>query len=255
MFPPGEMIVPIVTVVAGVSAWGVCHPSAQIFGRTLRRIRLPMTIALTFDDGPNRSITPRLLDLLDRYDARATFFVIGERVRRYQSITSDIVARGHSIGNHTDGHPNLVWLTTGKIVDELLRCQDSVFMATRSVPSLMRPPFGYRGPHLPRAVARAGIGRVAMWSVSVRDWVPQSTERLVRSLSGVSSGDVVLMHDGDHRRLDGDRANIVEALEWWLPRWVEKGMRCVSLNDIQSDTSLEPKLPSVKSRCSADPPE
>src|ERR1700719_3602209 len=95
----------------GTLAWGAVAPSSQLFGPTLRRLRVPSGIALTFDDGPNPAITPRLLDLLQRYRARATFFLIGRHVRACPELAAEIANRGHAIGNHTDSHPNLIWKT------------------------------------------------------------------------------------------------------------------------------------------------
>src|SRR5690242_5558762 len=85
----------------GMSAWGACHPRSQLFGRTRCDTGRDGTLALTFDDGPNPAVTPRLLDLLDRYDARATFFLIGRHVRACPALAADVAARGHAIGNHT----------------------------------------------------------------------------------------------------------------------------------------------------------
>src|SRR5204863_86384 len=83
----------------------------------------------TFDDGPNPAVTPLLLDTLERHRVRATFFLIGRWVRACNSIAADIAAHGHTIGNHTDSHPNTIWLPTRHIVEELRRCQDAVAKA------------------------------------------------------------------------------------------------------------------------------
>src|SRR5262245_35426648 len=99
----------LMSVAAGLCAWGAHHPASELFGRTERRIARERAIALTFDDGPNPAATPQLLDLLDRHEARATFFLIGRHVRACPSLTAEIAARGHTIGNHTETHPNLLW--------------------------------------------------------------------------------------------------------------------------------------------------
>src|SRR5262249_23719318 len=142
-FAPAALAIP---VVAGIYAWGACHPSSQVFGRTRRRIKGDRALALTFDDGPNPATTPALLDLLDRYDARATFFLIGRYVRACPDLAAEIARRGHLLGNHTDTHPNLLWLSTSQIFDEFARCALSILRATGQRPTLMRPPYGYRGP-------------------------------------------------------------------------------------------------------------
>src|SRR5580700_11750957 len=96
-----------IAAAAGLTAYGAVYPRAQIFGRTICRTDSPQKLAITFDDGPNPSITPKLLDLLDRYRAKATFFLLGKYVRESPGLTKEISTRGHLIGNHTDTHPNL----------------------------------------------------------------------------------------------------------------------------------------------------
>src|SRR5882757_5327892 len=119
-----------VVAVAGIATYGAVYPRAQLFGSTIFRTNSPRKLALTFDDGPNPAVTPRLLDLLDRYDARATFFVIGRHVRACPGLTAELVRRGHSLGNHTDTHPNLLWLSKAQVLDELRRCAGSILQAT-----------------------------------------------------------------------------------------------------------------------------
>jgi peptidoglycan-N-acetylglucosamine deacetylase len=116
----------LMSVAAGVCAWGAYHPSSELFGRTERRIGRARAIALTFDDGPNPAVTPRLLDLLERHDARGTFFLIGRHVRACPALTAEIAGRGHTIGNHTDTHPNLLWQSRRRILEELERCNASI---------------------------------------------------------------------------------------------------------------------------------
>jgi peptidoglycan/xylan/chitin deacetylase (PgdA/CDA1 family) len=98
----------------------------------------------------------------------------------------------------------------------------------------MRPPYGYRSPLLGGEVRSAGIRGVVMWSKICWDWKPQPPERLIARLSSVAragrtSGDIVVMHDGDHRALGGDRSHVVTALQHWLPRWRDAGMEFVTM--------------------------
>jgi peptidoglycan-N-acetylglucosamine deacetylase len=221
---------------AAVAAWGAVYPGAQVFGRTLRITGDSSTLALTFDDGPNPSVTPSLLNLLERHGARATFFLMGQHVRAFPELTREIAARGHVIGNHTETHPNLTFLRAGKLRDELNRCDEAIESATGRPPRWMRPPFGFRGPALSGVVRHLGYSGIAMWSRLVRDWRPQPASAVIGRLRRVGGGDIVLMHDGDHRVLEGDRQHTVEALEYWLPRWKNTGLRFVTVSDI--DLSL-----------------
>ena len=76
-------------------------------------------MAITFDDGPNPSVTPKVLELFERYNAKATFFLIGQRVRVFPELAREIAVRGHAIGNHTETHPSLTFLSPGRITEEL----------------------------------------------------------------------------------------------------------------------------------------
>ena len=224
-----------VVAAAGIAAWGAVSPYSELFGPTLRHTVSPRKIALTFDDGPNPAVTPRLLDLFERYSVRGTFFLIGKFARACPGLAKEIHARGHLIGNHTDTHVNLIWQTAEGIRTELGRCQDAIVAATGAeAPRWMRPPYGYRNPLLRTEIRRAGIQGVVMWSKICWDWKPQPPQRLIERLASVArtgrkQGDIVVMHDGDHRALGGDRMHVIAALEHWLPRWRDAGMEFVTM--------------------------
>ena len=241
--------VPVAAAAAAATAWGAVNPGSQLFGPTLRRTKSSGSIALTFDDGPNPSITPALLDLLERHSAHATFFVIGRFARACPELVPEPAARGHAIGNHTDTHAPLAWLSAQRIGVELARCQEAVVAATQAQPpAWMRPPFGFRGPQLRGAVRRAGLAGVAMWSLTCYDWKPQPAARLIARLGRTRGadkaasagagrgGEIVLLHDGDHRALGGDRAHVVTALEYWLPRWRDQGVEFVTIEQVSGQT-------------------
>jgi peptidoglycan/xylan/chitin deacetylase (PgdA/CDA1 family) len=229
---------------AGVAAWGAVSPSAELFGPTVRHTATTKTLALTFDDGPNPAITPQLLDLFDRHSVRATFFLIGRFARACPDLVKEISARGHLLGNHTDTHANLIFRSRAGIREELARCQEAIAAATRSdPPRWMRPPYGYRSPMLDGEVRRAGMSGVVMWSRICWDWKPQPPNRLIGSLArvvrpGNSRGDVVVLHDGDHRALRGDRHHVVTALEHWLPRWRDAGLEFVTIETAAAGDSM-----------------
>jgi peptidoglycan/xylan/chitin deacetylase (PgdA/CDA1 family) len=217
---------------AGAVAWGAVAPRSQLFGSTIRRTGRSNTVALTFDDGPNPALTPRLLRLLDENRIRATFFLMGCYVRECPSLVQEIAAAGHTIGNHSDSHPNLFWLTPSRIADELARCQDAIEKACGQRAVWMRPPFGYRGPHLFPVVRRLGLRGVVLWSRVALDWKPQPIAEIVHRLRRVRGGDIVLFHDGDYRRQRGDRNITLAGLDYWLPRWISAGLQFVTLNGI-----------------------
>jgi peptidoglycan/xylan/chitin deacetylase (PgdA/CDA1 family) len=217
---------------AGIASWAAVSPASRIFGPVLRRVDSPSALALTFDDGPNPAFTPALLDLFERYHVRASFFMIGRHVRAYPALAAEIAGRGHAIGNHTDSHPNLLWLSGARIRDELDRCQESIFQATGSRPGWMRPPFGFRGPQLAPVVRRGGWRGVALWSRILFDWKPLPAGPVIRRLARARGGDIVLMHDGHHVVGDADRSHVVRALEYWVPRWVDAGLGFVTIDEL-----------------------
>jgi peptidoglycan/xylan/chitin deacetylase (PgdA/CDA1 family) len=238
----------LAAVAAGIAAYGAAYPRSQLFGRTVCRTNSPQKLALTFDDGPNPAITPKLLDLLDRYKARATFFVIGKHARECPDLLKETAARGHVIGNHTDAHPNLFWLKPDQITVELRCCNYSIIAATGAPPRWLRPPFGTRNPWVV-PVARELHQRVVMWTLLPGDWRATSSEWLIpriepittrarRNLSaagvaggGATTGDILCLHDGSHRQLNADRLPTLAALEHWLPRWRDLGLEFVTIDD------------------------
>ncbi|MBI4457091.1 MAG: polysaccharide deacetylase family protein [Acidobacteria bacterium] len=216
----------------GFSAWSALHPASEVFGPTLRRTGCSRNLALTFDDGPNPKVTPRVLDLLDRYHAQATFFLIGQHVRLFPQLAAEIAGRGHAIGNHTDTHCGLLWLSRQRIRAELICCQQSIERATGRRPLWMRPPYGFRGPQLDAVAHEVGFAAVVMWSLTGRDWNPQPGATMCRRLGKARGGDIILLHDGDHRVVDADRSHTIAALESWLPQWNNAGLQLVTLDAI-----------------------
>lgn len=231
------------TVLAGVSAviaYGARGPQAQLFGPTTCRTTSPRKLAITFDDGPNPTITPKLLDLLARYNAQTTFFVVGRYVREYPDLVREISARGHLVGNHTQTHPNLFFLGPTQIRDELRSCQDAIASASSATPVWFRPPFGFRNPWL-AGVARELNLQVVMWTQLPGDWRASSTEWLIDRLQPIASratgtgqhatrtGDILCLHDGSHRGQNADRTRTLAALEYWLPRWRDLGLEFATI--------------------------
>src|SRR5437870_7380905 len=110
-----EVLVPVVAA-GGVPAWAALHPRSQLFGATIYSVR--NGCALTFDDGPNPRVTPKLLDLLEKHRVSATFFVLGKYVEQYPQLAREIAAAGHVIGNHTFSHPSLLFFSQQQVMKE-----------------------------------------------------------------------------------------------------------------------------------------
>jgi peptidoglycan-N-acetylglucosamine deacetylase len=231
-------------VVARILTWGAVALSSELFGSTLRHTPSSREIALTFDDGPNPAVTPQLLELFELYSVRATFFLIGKFAHSCPELVKEISMRGHLIGNHSYTHRNLFIRSPAGIREELSRCQDAIAAAAQAEPPRwMRPPYGFRSPLLQGECRRAGIRGIVMWSKICSDWKPRPPRQLIEKLSGVARldrphGDIVVLHDGDHHALGGDRHHVVAALEHWLPRWRDAGMEFVTIESSSaSETS------------------
>lgn len=178
--------------------YAIFVPSAQGLVRVFTHFTTDRrAVWLTIDDGPDEHDTPRLLDLLDQYGARATFFVVGERVARWPHLVAEIRRRGHQIGHHTHTHPHhLFWCATpGRLAEELDRPLDILEpMGIR--PRAFRPPVGIKNILLAAALARRGLHCVG-WSVRSGDCRTNSPERLVtRMKRHLRPGAIILLHEG-----------------------------------------------------------
>jgi len=184
--------------------------------------------------------------VLAKHNARATFFLVGKFVRGCPDLTRELLARGHVLGNHTDTHPNLFLCGPQKTAAELQRCTDAIREAAGIDPRWFRPPFGFRSPWLSEIVKRQGM-RTVMWTLIPGDWRVKPETWLIEKMKPIATaaqrsipkhraggvpitGDVVCLHDGDHRRLNGDRAHTIAALEYWLPRWSDLGLEFVTMD-------------------------
>jgi peptidoglycan-N-acetylglucosamine deacetylase len=231
----------------GVAAYGALHPRAQLFGRTICRTNWPSKLAITFDDGPNPAITPKLLDLLDRYQAKATFFVIGRFARECPELVKETAARGHVVGNHTETHPNLIWLNPAQVTVELRLCHTAILNMLGAPPKWFRPPYGFRNPWVVPAAAALGCQTV-MWTLIPGDWKEKPTAWLTERMNPIAAharkklppgtgygggllGDILCLHDGYHRQQNYDRARTLAALEHWLPRWRDLGLEFVTIDE------------------------
>lgn len=207
-------------------------PQSQLYGRTLTHGSDPNQIALTFDDGPNDPHTLRLLDVLARSEAKATFFLIGKYVRQRPDIARAIAAAGHEIGNHTYSHPNLIFVSAARLRQELEDCNKAIEDALGISVSLFRPPFGGRRPNVLRTAGALGLKPV-MWSITGYDWNAKSADFILGKVRpGLESGrgEIVLLHDGGHLGFGADRSYTVEATRKLLE--INGGKRFVSITQL-----------------------
>ncbi|MBO4107334.1 polysaccharide deacetylase family protein [Streptococcus suis] len=149
-------------------------------------------IALTFDDGPNPATTPLVLDILKKYQVKATFFVLGQSVAGNEAILQRMVAEGHEIANHSWSHPNLTNLSATDVAAEIQQTQSAIEAAVGFKPSLMRPPYG--------AINATTMASIQMpiinWSIDSKDWQSRNATSILKEVQAQAHpGGVLLLHD------------------------------------------------------------
>lgn len=181
-------------------------------------------VYFTFDDGPDSTWTPLVLEVLARHNARATFFVVGSYVDAYPAVVAEAATRGHSVGVHGYDHIALTRLSTSGIADQLTRANDAIERATGKRTTCMRPPYGAVNATVRDVAASLGF-TVWMWSVDPWDWSGISAETIAsRVVAAIQPGSVVILHDGG-----GNRSRTVAALDLILPELSRRGYQFLPL--------------------------
>ncbi|GGA21298.1 polysaccharide deacetylase family protein [Paenibacillus physcomitrellae] len=187
-------------------------------------------VALTFDDGPDPVTTPAILKLLKQYDAKATFFVVGNRVDEYPDILFEEYKEGHEIGNHTYKHTyfNLT-RNVPSMTEEISKTENSVLALTGQRTTLFRPPGGYYNSKLIDYTTSHGYLAVLWsWHQDTRDWAKPGVWKITdKVLKNLRSGDIILMHDHVENSVQ-----TVEALKVILPEIKKRGYQCVTVSEL-----------------------
>ncbi|MCZ8523030.1 MULTISPECIES: polysaccharide deacetylase family protein [Paenibacillus] len=192
-------------------------------------------VAFTFDDGPHPIYTPQLLDIFRAYGGRATFYVIGEHLERYEDTARRCLEEGHELGNHTYTHPYLTRLSQEQCRMELVRTGDRIEALTGRKPATFRPPyldFDEGAAALTDELGYAVIGAVNM---GAEDWRQPGVEHILQATrSAVRPGGILLFHDGYQ-----DREQTVEAVGILVPELLEQGYELVTVSELLSSKNLE----------------
>lgn len=183
----------------------------------LRYEPAPGNVALTFDDGPDPRWTPQVLDVLDFFGVPATFFVVGEDVRRHPGLVAEIHRRGHSVQNQTATHPDLLTLSDAQVRAELRSADRAITDAGVPAPDCLRPPYGSYDDDVERIASEEGLETI-LWDVDTRDWTEPGVPVIVDAATEAGSRDVILFHDGS-----GDRSQTVAALPEIIVELAEEG--------------------------------
>lgn len=169
-------------------AWAI-HPDITTVSTS--EVDIPM-IALTFDDGPHKVYTPKLLDGLKERNVRATFFVLGESVEQNPDLIKRMSKEGHLIGSHTYSHVQLTKLSIEEAEEEIHKANQSIYKACSMYPKFVRPPYGSWNKTLEEKTDMNAV----LWSVDPYDWKVQDKDRIVKEvLENVEDGSIILLHD------------------------------------------------------------
>jgi peptidoglycan-N-acetylglucosamine deacetylase len=198
-FAPSMIAVVAFALAIAVIAWIVTSPRSQFFVPThFEGAPSRPAIAITFDDGPDPDVTPRVLEVLAQADARATFFMVGEAARKHPELVRQVMQAGHEIGSHTEHHSNFFHVLRARpMAEEITRGVLSLQEITGRSPRWFRPPQGLRVPTLRDALARCVSLQVVTWSTRALDTTLGSSVAIHRRLvGGLRSGAIFTLHDG-----------------------------------------------------------
>ncbi len=223
-------------LIGGAVMW----PRSTWIGENIRRLPPSSVakneIALTFDDGPDPDITPRVLDLLDVMGQKASFYVVGERAGKYPYLMQDIVKRGHAVENHSQHHANgFAFYGSARLHRELAAAQQAINDASGSLPRFFRAPMGFRTPFLDPVIARLGL-HYTSWTRRGFDSIAKTAAPVLQRLAtGLQAGDILLLHDGSIFSAHRERAIVLEVLPELLKKIAASGLKSVTLRHVYRD--------------------
>jgi len=193
-----------------------------------------MKIALSFDDGPHPTKTDKILDILEKYNVKATFFMVGSQAEFCPDTAKRVASLGHEIGNHTHNHKSLAKLSEAELDREITLAESAITEACGYIPSLFRPPEGVCTEKIADAAKYRGYN-IVMWSVDTLDWKGRSGAEIAADVEKqVHPGCVILMHDGIFRTAHTD-----EALDILIPRLMSLGYEFVTVGELISERCAE----------------
>src|SRR4051812_22857266 len=193
-------------------------------------------IALTFDDGPNATLTPKLLDLLAAKHLKATFFVVGQNAADHPEILKRAVREGHEIANHSWSHPNFGKMSDEAVRRELQKTDDAISAAIGKRPTLMRPPYGSITAHQKKWIHEEFGYRIIIWDVDPLDWKrPGPSVVTARILKETNAGSIVLAHD--------IHPPTIEAMPATFDQLMKKGFKSVTVTELLGMATPVPPKP------------
>lgn len=224
----------VVLAALGLVAWAVFDVNSSFWADTLwRNPAKEKCLALTFDDGPDETFTPRVLQVLREKAVPAAFFLVGQRVETCPALARDIAAQGHLIGNHSFSHDLFInFGLRARLTREIETCNAAIEQAAGLRPRLYRPPHGFKNPSLGDVIGNLKM-QVIGWQVRGFDAVGRDPGRIAtRIVDGARGGGVITLHDGAGLQGTQDRAATLAALPVIIDGLRARGFRFVRLDDL-----------------------
>ena len=185
-------------------------------------------VALTFDDGP-APITREILDVLDKTEIKATFFVIGENIDQYPEILQEIHSRGHQIGNHTNTHPFTFLISKQSLAKEILITEEKIFEQTGLRPKIFRAPYALYPKHLIETTDMLNL-EIISWDVDPEDWKMVNQDIIVnRIYKDTKPGSIILLHDGPPKL---DRSNTLQSLKPLIKELKDQDYQFLTISEL-----------------------
>lgn len=198
------------------------HPESVVFkGPSDKKI-----VALTFDDGPDEVVTPKVLDILKRFKIKATFFFLGKRIEEFPGVVRRAHREGHLVMNHSWSHPRLSEVTNDQFVDEIKKTEASLNHLIGPRNLFMRPPYGDMNKPIFKRLKSLGY-KIIMWSLDTADWRAKNSDEISdKVLKEIHPGAIVLMHS------QGDKMLTADSLPSMIKGLRAKGYRFVTMNEM-----------------------
>ena len=191
-------------------------------------------IALTFDDGPDANYTDQVLNILKKYHAKATFFILGKSIEGQQNVIKRIVNEAHTICNHTWSHPDLRTMNLEQISAEINRVEETLYGITGLKTALMHPPYGFVSDNNISQLSQLNY-KVIKWSVDSNDWRDLNIDKiLVNILPGIRDGSIVLLHDAV-----GDRTSTIKMLPELIETLQKQGYVLVTVDELLGEEAYK----------------
>ncbi|MDZ7342928.1 MAG: polysaccharide deacetylase family protein [candidate division KSB1 bacterium] len=224
----------------GILTYAAFYPPSQLFGRVIAvGDHSERLIALTFDDGPCAPYSSLLLEVLKKFEVRATFFVVGKNVEKYPAIVQQMVSQGHAVGNHTYSHVSLINCGLEELTVQLTKTQEILKRVTGYPATIFRPPYGLRDPRVISMAHALGL-QVIQWGISSWDWrCPGAQQIADHVLRRARPGAIVLLHDGAENTSKPDRRQTIEAVALLIPQLRNLGYRFATVPELVTNSRME----------------